>query len=81
MKQLHIGWLSILVLLTSFQPSKPDAGVTFPGISEPIQLTSNGKEHFFASYYGMTSGTLTTPRDRAETDIKHKLPDENDPLR
>ncbi|MDD4592849.1 MAG: hypothetical protein PHG06_20855, partial [Parabacteroides sp.] len=29
--------------------------VTFPSLSEPIQITGGDKEHFFASYYGINS--------------------------
>lgn len=54
--------------------------VTFPAISEAQLLVDNGKEHFFASYYGINSFSAN---DRyatiLETDIKHRLPTENDP--
>ncbi len=81
MKKIPTGRLLVLLLvITSFRGSKPGAGVTFPKVSEPIQITGNDKEHFFASYYGITSWN---PSQRyvtvLETDIRHKLPDETEP--
>ncbi len=49
-------------------------------MGEPIQITQEGKEHLFASYYGITSWN---PSQRyatvLQTDIKHSLPTENEP--
>jgi len=53
---------------------------TFPKVSDPIQITKEGKEHFFASYYGITSFNKSQRYVTVlETDIKHKLPDETEP--
>lgn len=54
--------------------------VTFPQPSDPIQITENGKEHLFASYYGINSFSANQRYVTVlQTDIKHRLPDENDP--
>jgi hypothetical protein len=54
--------------------------VTFPQPSEPIQITENGKEHLFASYYGINSWSKNQRYATVlQTDIKHRLPNENDP--
>ncbi len=54
--------------------------VEFPTISEPILLVDNGKEHLYASYYGINSFSAN---DRyatvLETDIKYTLPTEDEP--
>jgi hypothetical protein len=74
--------LSGLILIIGWSCSTSHSGleVVFPKISEPVQITSNEKEHFLASYYGINSWS----RDEKyvtvlQTDIKHKLPDKNDP--
>lgn len=64
------------------QPAEDKSSNTvhFPEVSEPIQLIDNGKEHLYASYYGINS--FSTDQKYAtvlETDIKHRLPTENDP--
>ena len=54
--------------------------VHFPEFSEPIQLIDNGKEHLFASYYGINSFSADQRYATVlETDIKHRLPTEDDP--
>lgn len=54
--------------------------VDFPEVSEPIQLINNGKEHLYASYYGINSFSADQKYVTVlETDIKHRLPTENDP--
>ena len=54
--------------------------VIFPKVSEPIQITSNNKEHFFASYYGINSWSQSEEYVTVlETDIKYKMPDEHEP--
>lgn len=59
-----------------------ESGVTvrFPQPSEPVQITENGKEHLFASYYGINSWSANQRYITVlQTDIKHRLPGENDP--
>lgn len=54
--------------------------VYFPEISKPIQLVDNGKEHLYASYYGINSFSANQKYATIlETDIKYRLPTENDP--
>lgn len=74
--------LSIFIMLMLFSCDNRKAGITvvFPDVSEPVQITKSDKEHLFASYYGINSWS----RDQRfvtvlETDIKYKLPDENEP--
>lgn len=58
----------------------PSSTVHFPTVSEPIQLTQAGKEHFFASYYGINSFSKNQRYVTVlQTDIKHKLPTEQEP--
>ena len=62
--------------------SSTGSGVTviFPTISGPEQITGGDKEHFFASYYGINSWSASQRYVTVlQTDIKYKLPDENDP--
>ncbi len=54
--------------------------VTFPNVNAPVQITDNSKEHLFASYYGINSFSKSERYATVlETDLKFKLPDENDP--
>lgn len=71
-----------IILFISFSCVEKRKGiiVTFPEISEPIQITGGEYEHFFASYYGINSWSKSQRYVTVlQTDIKHKLPDENDP--
>jgi Tol biopolymer transport system component len=71
-----------LMLIFAVSCAKKDTGlrVVFPNISEPVQITSNDKEHFFASYYGIDAWSKDQRYALVlQTDIKHRLPDENDP--
>jgi hypothetical protein len=53
--------------------------VVFPSISEPVQITTDEKEHFLASYYGINSFDRSERYVTVlETNIKLKLPDEHD---
>jgi hypothetical protein len=54
--------------------------VKFPEISEPVQITKGKKEHFFASYFGINSFSKNQRYVTVlETDIRFKLPTENEP--
>jgi hypothetical protein len=56
------------------------AVVEFPRISGPIAVTSGPREHLFASYYGINSWDITQRYVTVlETDLKNRLPTENDP--
>ena len=81
MKNLILSLVLILLAgLFSCTPENEGVQVIFPKIGEPIQITANGKEHFFASYYGINSFSRSQQYVTVlETDIKDRLPDENDP--
>lgn len=71
---------SSLVLVGCTGSNPAGVTVTFPSLSEPIQITGGDKEHFFASYYGINSWSASQRYVTVlQTDIKYKLPDENDP--
>lgn len=66
--------------LLSCNPGNQGISVIFPKVSEPVQITPNGKEHLFASYYGINSWSRNERYVTVlETDLKYKLPDENEP--
>ncbi len=70
------------ILLLSGACSKQPAGVTvvFPETEGPVQITKDGKEHLFASYFGINSWSANQRYVTVlETDIKDRLPGENDP--
>lgn len=74
--------LCILIVFFSQCSTKNPEGETtaFPKISEPIQITKNEKEHLFASYYGINSFSKSQQFATVlETDVKYRLPTENDP--
>lgn len=59
---------------------QPGIFVVFPEVSGPVQITSDEKQHLFASYYGINSWSQDQRYVTVlQTDIKHRLPDENDP--
>lgn len=77
---------SILLCLLFFlfvqctQKSRKGVTVSFPKISEPVQITDNKHEHLFASYYGINSFNKSqTFVTVLETDVKYRLPTEDDP--
>lgn len=52
---------------------------SFPGVSEPVQLTGNDKEHLFASYYGINSWSKNERYATVlETDVRDRIPTERD---
>ena len=54
--------------------------IKFPVTEGPIQISDNNKEHLFASYYGINSFSKSEKYATVlETDLKYKLPDENEP--
>ena len=51
----------------------------FPEVSKPIQITENGKEHLFASYYGINSWSKNQRYVTVlETDVKVSIPTAQD---
>ena len=83
MKHIRIALFYLLVITGCNQKSNIETSsntVNFPEVSEPVQLMDNGKEHFYASYYGINS--FSTNQKYAtilETEVKYRLPSENDP--
>lgn len=73
---LFTGWMLSLLIGCSITGVK----VIFPDMTGPVQITENGKEHFFASYYGINSWSADQRYVTVlETGIKDRLPDESDP--
>jgi hypothetical protein len=84
MKQIYWFSISIFMAMVSCTQKpcekQPRNTVHFPEYSEAIQLIDNGKEHLFASYYGINSFSANQKYVTVlETDIKHHLPTENEP--
>ena len=59
---LLIGITLAISFFTGCNKTNPETGeeqdktsVHFPKVSEPVQITSDEKEHLFASYYGINS--------------------------
>ena len=78
----RINFILTLSLSILFSCSDKESGikVIFPQTGEPVQITKNGKEHLFASYYGINSWSKDQNYATVlETDVKCRLPDENDP--
>ncbi len=76
-----LGFIISCTEKTSHKPGEDPSPNTvyFPEVSEPIQLIDNGKEHFYASYYGINSFSADERYATVlETDIKHRLPTEKD---
>lgn len=79
-KILFLTTTFLLVIISCTENKKESVSVSFPHISGPVQITDNNKEHFFASYYGINSFDRSERYVTVlETDLKYKLPDENDP--
>lgn len=82
MKPLSVVLFSIIFVSGCTHETQPKTStntVIFPEYSEPIQLINNGKEHLFASYYGINSFSANQKyATLLETDIKFRLPIEND---
>ena len=73
-------FLSVMTAMSLNAQKHTGIIVTFPQPSEPAQITENIKEHLFASYYGINSWSANQRYVTIlQTDIKHRLPDENDP--
>jgi len=69
-----------LTILFSCNNKEPGIKVIFPQTGEPVQITDSDKEHLFASYYGINSWSKDQRYATVlQTDIKYRLPDENDP--
>jgi len=72
--------ISMVFFTVSCDNKKSGITVEFPKINEPVQLLDNGKELFYASYYGINSFSKDEKYATVlETDIKYRLPTEDDP--
>ena len=80
MKRYLLIILILCSLLVSCNNKQHGITVKFPEVSGPIQITDDDREHLFASYYGINSWSADQRYVTVlETDIKDRLPDENDP--
>ena len=84
MRPLLIVFLSCLIVFACKEQAQVkekslDNAVHFPEVSAPIQLVNNGKEHLYASYYGINSFSANQKYATVlETDIVDRLPTEDD---
>lgn len=71
---------AILLLFVQCVKKKNESiAVSFPKISDPVQITDEKHEHLFASYYGINSFNKSeTFATVLETDVKYRIPTEND---
>ena len=77
---LSIFGLISFIILSGCAGRMNKNAVIFPEITGPILVTDTTREHFFASYYGINSFDGTERYITVlETDIRFKLPDENEP--
>lgn len=82
MKKHSIAIVLILSILgtSCHQEKESNQQDQFPEISETIQLTDGPREHFFASYYGINSWNANQQYATVlETEVRHRLPTEEDP--
>lgn len=84
---LLIGITLAISFFTGCNNINPEIGqeqdktsVHFPKVSEPVQITSDEKEHLFASYYGINSFSASQKYVTVlETTLDDRLPTVNDP--
>lgn len=77
--KLFITGVIILIVSVNCTHKPEGSAVTFPEIRDPVQITQNGKEHLFASYYGINSFSKSQEFATVlETDVKFRLPTEDD---
>jgi hypothetical protein len=82
MKVQNLLMAVILIISFACKENQNEKGieVTFPKVSDPIQLTDSTKEHFFASYYGINSFSASQEYVTVlQTDLDDRLPTVNDP--
>jgi hypothetical protein len=71
--------LASLMLMQCTSENKEGVIVSFPNISEPVQITDDQNEHLFASYYGINSFSKSQKYLTVlETDVKYRVPTEDD---
>lgn len=77
--KLYLAGMIFLTVSVNCTHKPEGSAVTFPEVSDPVQITSNDKEHLFASYYGINSFSKSQKFVTVlETDVKYRLPTEND---
>jgi len=75
-----IFFLISIILIQCTRTKQEGISVAFPSISGPVQITDDNKEHLFASYYGINSFSKSQKYVTVlETDVKYRLPTEDDP--
>lgn len=80
MIKIYLAIGAMLISLFSCTVKNNMQSEEFPQISEAIAITKNNREHFYASYYGITSFNKSQKYATVlETNIKHKLPNETEP--
>lgn len=69
--------LALIITACNVKPMEKKAvTVSFPKVSEPIQITGGHKQHLFASYYGINSFSKNQRYATVlQTDLKFKIPD------
>jgi hypothetical protein len=68
-----------IIALSAGVNAQTASTVRFPALSKPIQISENGKEHFFASYYGINSFSKNQRYVTVlETDVRAKIPEATD---
>jgi len=72
--------IALFIFIQCTKKKQESITFSFPIISEPVQITDNNNEHLFASYYGINSFNKSQNYVTVlETDVKYRLPTENDP--
>ncbi|MBC7828752.1 MAG: hypothetical protein H7122_13460 [Chitinophagaceae bacterium] len=71
--------ICLFIALAHCVKAQHSGAIKFPSVSKPFQVTANNNEHLFASYYGINSWSKNQRYITVlETDVKFKIPDEND---
>jgi Tol biopolymer transport system component len=76
---LSCCFILTLTLTSTFATAQKRSIVHFPDVTKAIQVSQNGKEHFFASYYGINSFSKNQRFITVlETDVRNKIPEAKD---
>ena len=68
-------FIVFLIISVNCTHNPEGSAVTFPEVSDPVQITQHGKEYLFASYYGINSFSKSQKFATVlETDVKYRLP-------
>ncbi len=79
MRNIFFILLSTLFFTKCSKDHSSGLMVKFPKVSAPIQITDSGKEHLFASYYGINSWSKSQRYVTVlETNLKSGIPGETD---